>query len=326
MTTVADGLYQYGGMPVGSPMGFGIGNVYYVCQTASTAMYEHMRKKFGGKKYKGDNSAILHTDIASALACCVSERDDYVLVCSDSSDYDLDGTALSMAARNSHLICPGGLGHAGIGAPNACRLDAELISIATVSIAADVCEVAGFFIRGFLNQYWLIYLSGTRWHCNIHDNFIAMSASSAGGGLNYGIYGASANHCTVNNNYITNYAAASLSGAANVIAGGIALGGTRSVIADNIVETGHNTTMAFGIGGSVQTAILRNTLHATSVNGANDAGVLTKGIDTASNSFCLHNNVFTSGANKAGAFTGGTADEAFIENYYSSDGGIKNNE
>ena len=318
LTNFKNGITSFGNA-VGPSYGGGIGNVYYVCQSASTVMYDHMRKKYGKARYD-DNSPMLHLTIAAALAYTVSEREDYVIVCSDSSDYD-NLASLSMAARNSHLICPGGLGSNGMGM-NACRLDAGS-AITAVSIAADCCEVAGFFIRGFLNSTSDIYMSGTRWHTNIHDNYVGMSASSAGGST-YGIYGPATNHMSIHHNMITNYSPAAVTGTNNAIGAMIITAGTRGIVADNIVHTGPNTTVAVGISfANTGGYCVRNYVGEDPVvsGGIADVGSLTLGISSTGSSFMIDNRINITGANKANAVSGGTTDASYICNYNSSSGG-----
>lgn len=119
MTTAPDGLFQYGGVPVGgSAVGYGVGNVYYVMQSTN-ALYstEFLTSKVG---HYADKSARVHTSITTALAATVSSRNDYVIVMPDTSDYD-EGATLTMSKANVHLICP-----AGLGAPVGCMRGASI--------------------------------------------------------------------------------------------------------------------------------------------------------------------------------------------------------
>ncbi len=113
MTTVGDGLYQYGGMPVGP---LGIGNVYYVYDSTSTSAPD-MVKRYGKSRYKDGSlplhkhvstSSVVTTDgLAAALALTVEDRNDYVIMMP--GDYYVD-EALVMDKRGVHLVCPAGMG------------------------------------------------------------------------------------------------------------------------------------------------------------------------------------------------------------------------
>jgi len=320
LTNFPNGITSFGSVVTGNDFGYGIGNVYYVCQTTNTAVYADLYRRYGITRYDNDNSLILHTTIQSALDACVANRGDYVLVSIDSSDYDLTET-LTMTKKGVHLICPFGFGSNGIGM-NAARLDCTTDAPA-VTITADCVEFAGFFIKGYLNTESNIYLSGTRWHANIHDNFVGMAASSAGTG-NYGIYGDGAcSHMSIHHNYVCNYSPAAMTGGNNAIAGGIVFSSascTRNIISDNIVHTGHNTTMALGIEDVGASSIVRkNLVYEVNAHGASEASTLTLGIQTAPDSCVVDNRVGID--TEANGVIGGTANCSYIANYEPTNGG-----
>lgn len=320
ITHFPNGISSFGNV-INPGFGFGVGNVYYVCQTTNTVVYADMVLKYGGQTYDNDGSAILHTTIASALSATVANRDDYVIVCTDSSDYDLTA-ALSMDKKGVHLIAPGGLGTNGIGM-NAVRLDCTADASAMTS-TADAIEFAGFFIKGYLNTSALILFSSTRWHNNIHDNFVGIKASSAGS-ANYGIFGAGAcSHMAIHRNYVTVYLPAAMTGADNACAGGIVFTSgscTRNVISNNIVTTGANTTMALGIQDVGDQAIISNNrlLECPAFGGVYDASTLTLGIQSSVTSLVTDNRVAI--ATAGNAVIGGTADQTYVQNFEGTSGG-----
>jgi len=321
ITNFQHGVSSFGSMV--QPMyGAGIGNIYYVCQQANSAVYADVKKKFAKHTYHGDGSNMLHTTIASALSMGVSNREDYFIVCSDSSDYDCL-TTNTMAARNSHLICPGGMGSNGMGM-NSARVHSTG-DVPAFTLTADCTELAGFFIKGYVNTAANVLVSGTRWHVNIHDMFVGMSATSAGT-ANYGIYGSQANHASVHHNFVCNYSPGAVTGTNNAIAALIYLNGTRGIVADNICLTGANTTVTSGMTIPLQNAVIaRNyVMESCAISGGvADAGTLTSGI-TGANSVMIDNRIGVV-ANATSAVIGGTADLSFIHNFASSDGGTQCN-
>lgn len=305
----------------------GVGNVYYVYSDNDTAVGAELNRRFGGALYD-DGSPILFkasataADVAiqAALDACVASRNDYVIIMPSAADYDLTAT-LTMSKKAVHLICPAGFGSNGIGM-NAARLDCT-VDVPAVTITGDCVEFGGFFIKGFLNGGSCILLSGTRWHANIHDNFVGIKASSAGS-ANYGIFGAAACcHMSIHHNYVTNYSPSAMTGGDNVIAGAIAFTSTsctRNVISDNIITTGANTTMALGISDvGDQAMILRNhVFECPAFSGVYDASTLTVGINSSVTSFVADNRIGIVTA--ANAVVGGTADSSYCCTYEASSG------
>jgi len=130
-------------MFLGGTFGLGFGNVYYVCQSTNTLPYADLVKKYGGRQYD-DDSYILHTTIQSALDATVANRNDYVIVVPDPSDYDITA-ALTMSKARTHLICPAGLGYNGM-PPNMVRIHQNTASTAWITVSAEQC-------------YWLTKIS-----------------------------------------------------------------------------------------------------------------------------------------------------------------------
>lgn len=296
----------------------GHGNIYFVMQTGNDNYSDFVRRH----KYYYKNSAVtssVYTDIQSAVSACVADRNDYVIVMPDSDDYDLT-TTVTVSTKSTHVICPAGLGTSGIGM-NAARVDCTA-DVPAFTITGDCIEIAGFFIKGYSNGGSCILLSGTRWHANIHDNFVGIKSTSAGVG--YGIYGAGAcSHMSIHRNYITQYGPGAMTGADNVISGAIAFTSascTRNVITDNIITTGANTTMAVGIlDAGDQSMILRNYIfECPAFGGVYDASTLTLGISSGTTSFVADNRIGIVTA--ANAVSGGTADSSYCCTYEASAG------
>lgn len=294
------------------------GNVYYVMQTTNT-LYTAFANAHAGK-YR-DGSAILHSDIQSALDATVANRGDYVIVMPDSADYDITAT-LTMTKARTHLIAAGGSGWGGMQG-NMVRLHMNTASTDFITVTGDCVEIAGFFFKqDATSRDDIIYLSGTRWTPWIHDNFFGMSATASTS--KYGIYGDGAvSHFVIERNYFTNYNPGVVSGTNNDVAGFIGLtsaSSTRGVIQDNIMISGANTTVAKAIYVTGYGIIIRNNhIHQNAAFGGSDAGAITVGID-ASGDCALIRNTFT-GMNEAACIANATADANCALNYDGYNGG-----
>lgn len=302
-----------------SALGLGVGNIYYVVQTTNTAPRAYALATLQ-KTYK-DGSRAVHSTIQSALDATVANRNDYVIVFPDASDYDITA-ALTMSKKAVHLICPAGL--CGDDFPtNAARIHQNTASTDFFTVTGDAIEIAGFFFKqDSASRDDIIYLSGTRWHPVIHHNFFGMSATASTS--KYGIYGDGAvSHFSIYKNYFTNYSPGAVSGTNNDIAAFIGLtaaGSTRGSIKDNTFVSGVNTTVAAGISVAGSGIIVRNNhLHQNAAFGGSDAGAFTAGI-SVSGDVALVRNTFT-GFNEAACITGATADANCTLNYDGYNGG-----
>ena len=186
----------------------GVGNVYLVVNTASSS-YSDISDQLADATYN-DGSSVLHphtssgsavtlNGLKSALAACVADRNDYVVVMPSSTTYFTD-EALSISTKGTHLICTGGLG-CSVGATNAARLQQITANTGLISITAASVEVAGLYLKhsicatatfGTLGS--AIDLS-TNSHCmNIHHNYFAINGSGATNSPIITVKGESAGH------------------------------------------------------------------------------------------------------------------------------------
>jgi hypothetical protein len=298
-------------------LGLGVGNVYHVVQAANSYVYAHVQKNYAGKHK--DGTAAVHVTIQSALDATVANRNDYVIVWPDSSDYDSTAT-ITMSKRDVHLICPAGLGSEGF-PPNAARVHQTTAATACITISADAVEVAGLFFKGVEGGN-IIDLTGTRWSPHIHDCFFGMSATASS--ANYGIYASGAcSHFSFHDNYFTNYSPGLMTGTDNDIAAFIYAGtnaSTRGLIRNNIMHTGGNTAVAAAIScAGYGCFIIGNYLWEDVAFGGTQAGTLTLGISTSADCLVADNRVGITTA--ADAVQGGTADASYVVNYEGSSGG-----
>ncbi len=302
------------GLPILSTLG--MGNVYYVCQVANTNAYTLLLERFGAETYT-DGSAMLHTTIQSALDATVANRNDYVFVTPDSSDYDITA-ALTMSKARTHLIAPAGLGHKGFPS-NAVRID-QTGAFSHFTVTADTIEIAGFFFKGASGEN-IIDMSSTRWHAHIHDNFFGMSATD--GSDNYGINGTGANnHFSIHDNYFTNYLPGAVTGTDNDLGSFIFLSSasnTRGLVRDNYFVTGVNTEVTSGINVAGIDIVIDDNVFLESVgSGGSQDGIFTLGITSGTGSMVLRNYFAMDGANEV---SGGTSNESYTQNFESTSGG-----
>lgn len=313
VTNFPNGVSSFGQVLNGN-YGFGIGNVYYVCQTTNTVVYADMVLKYGGQTYDNDGSALLHTSIQSALDATVANREDYVLVATDSSDYDLTA-ALTMTKKGVHLICPGGLSHNGGIPGNAARVEQTTASTEIITSTADCIEIAGFFFKGATDSD-IINLSGTRWHNYIHHNFFG--GSQTAGAAIYQIGGTGAVYqCTISDNYIM--AGYNPIGSDKTISGhiGFTSGSSgRNLIARNIFCTGQRTIVTAGVYLGGQDDQLLNNIFHEAVGGSLGDGTYTKAWECGVTTIIMGNWL----AMDTPANSGGTADKTNVENWSCTNG------
>lgn len=97
VTTLDSGLIV-NGVPIG---GFGVGNSYFVCPTATTDYRTLMWERYEDSRYEIDNSLKLHTTLADAYAATTSGRNDTVYVVPSTYTHT---SVLTWANSNTHLI------------------------------------------------------------------------------------------------------------------------------------------------------------------------------------------------------------------------------
>ena len=163
----------------GALLSMGVGNIYYVCETANTPVYEHMALRYDGLLYD-DGSDVLHTSIASALSATVECRNDYVVVQPKDADIDITA-ALVMDKKNVHLVCPAGLGY-DMGANNSLRIEQTTDSLAVIAVSDAAVEIAGFYFKPDPSTSGaIITLAATSYAPNIHHNYFTLKISVANG-------------------------------------------------------------------------------------------------------------------------------------------------
>lgn len=314
MTTVGDQLFQFGGVPVGGVDAFGIGQIYYVCQTTNSLYStDIVQSKIGGYP---DGSQRLHTDIQSALDATVSNRNDYVIVMPDSSDYDITA-ALTLEKHRVHIRAASIPQFATYNMVRVHQTTADIAAFQFTTTHIASVELAGFFIKCATDAPGIHLGTVPSWHLNIHHNFVGI-ATSDGDGIG-GIAGTGAcNHSAIWQNYVNGYSPASTKTVDSFIT--LASGSTRSIVADNILVAGSGMTVAAGIscGAAVDAMVYGNKIHeGASALGAT-AGTFTIGIHTSFNNF-LYDNYFMMGT-PANGIVGGTTSQTALRNYEGTSG------
>lgn len=296
----------------------GSGNIYYVMQTTNTLYSDFVRTH--NRKYRNSaTTSAVYSDIQSALDATVANRNDYVVVMPDSSDYDIT-EALTMTKARVHLICPAGLGTYGMGM-NMARIHQNTAATAIITVTGDTTEIAGLFFKGYSGAD-IITLSSTRWHNLIHDNFFGLSATASSS--NTALAGTGAvSHPSIHHNFFTNYSPGAVTGTDNDVAAFIGLtsaSSTRGLICDNLFTTGVNTAVAAGISvAGLEFFILRNYMFESPAFGSSQAGTFTLGISTSAGCFVSDNRIGI--GTPANGVSGGTADQSYVTNYEGTSGG-----
>jgi len=320
LSVFPDGLFQYGGVPVGSVDSLAIGHVYYVMQTTNPNYVEFSSTHT--RAYNDDGSWMLHNTIQSALDVTKTERNDYVIVMPDNDDYDLTA-ALTMTKRNVHLICPAGIGPEA-GSTNAARIHQNTANteIIILSSAADGCEIAGFWFKLVTTQtstFNISVPSASTGQCsNIHHNTFNVTCSGSTGGGAIGLEaGGSGNYSNIHHNrfYFTGNGATATYG--------VYLATTQSVFAYNDTHVINGATVTYGVRcNGVGSIVKYNNFyaHPASVGIAASAFGAAIYVDATNDSTCVIGN---RGAVITGTMIdGGTADTMFCDNRSAVNGGV----
>jgi len=302
-----------------SGIALGVGNIYYVCQTTNSTVYADLQKKIGTLQYS-DGSSALHTTIQSALDATVGNRNDYVIVTPDNTDYDLTA-ALTMSKRNVHLLCPAGI--SGLGASNAARIDQNTADTATITLTGDSCEIAGFWFKSTGNSTLLsttghicVPTASTGQAANIHHNYFFMDGSGSDNAPAINYYnGGSGNYGNIHHNrfqFMT---------PSTTFSYGVYLSSANSIFEFNEILVQNGCTVTWGVrmngaGG----AINYNTFIASRAGGGLSAGAFGGAIliDTNDTTGAVGNK----GAVGSGTLIeGGTADTSWCDNRSGVNGG-----
>ena len=316
MSTFPDGLYQYGGVPVGGVMSLGIGNVYYVVQSSNDGYADFTNERQG--TYHNDSSWRVHATIASALAVTVAERNDYVIVLPDSADYDITAV-LTMDKKSVHLVCPAGLGY-DIGANNAARVHQETANTGMIALTGQSCEIAGLFFKNAASTAATaaaIYSASAGYCSHIHHNFFAILLSGATNSPMIATGTDGLAWSTIQRNRFCSYTGTSATLAACVLIPGPATG---CAVDYNDFTVGDGNTWTAAINNAaVKGSVKFNTFSEAAASGAGDsAGTFTACITAGLGVAVIGNR---GGVLTGHLLSGGTANRSFCENFDGETGG-----
>jgi hypothetical protein len=299
----------------------GVGNVYYVANTADIDAYSSLFKKFGTRGYS-DGTAILYphtaTDSAvttnglqNALNACVENRNDYVVIMPTVNHYNLLAP-LTMTKRCVHLICPAGLGME-CGASNAILIHQNTANNNIITLTGDSCEIAGIWFRTFTSTTASVIeipTVSTGQNANIHHNTFNQTLSGATNGcmISFSV-GGSGNYSNVHHNRFWT-TGAGLTGTC-----GVYMSTTQSVFAYNDMHTINGATLAIGVQCyGVGSVVKYNNFFAHRATTGISASAFTAAINVADNSdsTCVIGN---RGSLSSGTLAqGGTNDTTFCDN------------
>ncbi len=242
MTTFADALFQYGGVPVGQ---LGIGNIYYVIKSSEAYASRFIKARQGTYE---DGSVRVHEDdgsgdgIQSALDDTVANRNDYVIVQPSESDYDLTA-ALTLSKKAVHLLCPAGFGLER-GSTNAARLEQTTASTEIFIVSGASVEIAGFYLKHKQNVTAIQLNTAGAYAPNIHHNNIAMNTASTTSEPMINCTGDGGAYGDIHHNWIYSSGGNDTTIAAIIVVGASA---TMAKVTHNEITIGDGLTATVGI-------------------------------------------------------------------------------
>lgn len=311
MSTFPDGLYQYGGVPVGGISSLGVGNVYWVIQTTNDSYQDFVEERQG--IYHNDGSWRVHTTIASALTATVAERNDYVIVMPDGADYDITAT-LTMDKKCVHLICPAGLCY-DVGANNAARIHMATADTPIITLTGASCEIAGFYFKNTASTAATgatIYAPAAGGAAsNIHHNHFAMTWSGGTNSPSIAGYSDGLAYSTIHRNRFLTTAGTSATCAAIILDDA---GATAVNIDHNDFTIGNTCTCTTCVNNqSVMGTIKWNTAtQCGAQSGGMGAGVITNAFTAGTTNGVIGN---MGAVPTATLISGGTASQSFCFNW-----------
>lgn len=275
--------------------GFGVGEVFYVYNSADTAVGSWLNARVPAGN--------LFTDIQLALDATVESRNDYVYVWPSGTDYDTTAT-LSLSKRDVHLIGLSNQYECGCsnGVKLHCGGDVPGITIADCNI-----EVAGLWIKNHPNYNAILINSGSYGldihHCNFQMAFSSSPKAMIEADDDGGSWGYLCHHC----NFIVYAASGTI---AKIIETGPTGGGGYVCNYNNFqIHGGCTATTCIDLTGGSGSCANFNTFGS---GGGASGGTITHCITIGVSDSCIGNR----GTVDAGALiVGGTAVKSYSMNY-----------
>lgn len=293
-----------------------VGNVYYVVQTTdafySQFVEDHQRTYSDGSQaicpHTGTSSTVTVNGIKAALAKCVANRNDYVVVMPSDTNYCID-EALAMDKKAVHLICPAGMG---VDFPigNTARIKQITAATAVIAMTAQACEVAGLYLKNYASVA-TITLSADALSPNIHHNAFMLVWTTAPNGAIVGT-GAGGGWGTISHNWFISESGNAQTCALGVIQ--IDAGATGCRVCHNEITIGDANIATIAISNqAVKGHVDFNIFSESGGTGAGaSGGTITKCISIGVYGCAIGN----MGAVTAGKLlTGGTSAQRAVANY-----------
>ena len=296
LTNFKNGITSFGVPTFGS---LGIGNVYFISRTTSSAQSALFTKRYGATRFD-DGTKMLWQDAAdgvqlqAAITASQGGFNNYFIVAP--GQYTLSAAALTLSGKsNSHLIACNQADY-GSGAPGSSAIQ-QSGSFVVLTMEA-YCEVSGF---QFINKagYAAVSVPANIWRPSIHHNCFHMVAGSACNIVD-ATGSLACSHGNISNNRFSNWVGGNLTSAISVGTG------VGVVIKGNVISQ-CNGTMDYGITQAGTQCIVQDNV----VSNCGGGGVVTVAVNIHAYSSAIGNRLSVDAGR---ALSGGTAANSFVDN------------
>lgn len=295
LSNFPNGVTSFGVPVFGS---LGIGNVYFISRTPSSAQNLLFTERYGNTTFD-DDTPMLYRDagdgvqLQAAITASQGGFNNYFVVAP--GPYTLT-VALTLAGKsNSHLIACNQADY-GSGAPGSSLLQQSGSYVGLIMEA--YCEVAGF---QFINKagYAAVNVPANIWRPSIHHNCFHMVAGTACNIVD-ATATAACSYGNISNNRFATWVGGNITSAINVGTG-------TGVVIDGNVITQYNGTMTYGIVQAGAQCIVSNNIVSDSGGG----GVITNAISIYANSSAIGNRLAVPATY---GLAGGATGKTFVDN------------
>jgi len=310
LTRFPHGVSSFGVPVFGS---LGIGNVYFIARTTSTAQFTQFSARYKGATYN-DGTKMFYEDVAdgvqlqAAITNSLGGFNNYFITAPGAFTLT---NALTLAGKsNSHLIAAN-QGDYGVGAPGSSLLTQSGSAVGLIMEA--YCEVSGF---QFINKdgYAAISVPNNIWRPTIHHNYFHMV-----GGTDINLIDASAAAACVSGSIHHNKFTTWVSGVLNAA---ICVGyGTGVSVTDNhIIASSTAMVLDYGIyNNSIGGLTADNIVSEAGGDGvATNGGTVTVAVYINPSGTAINNRT---AVGTGQGLAGGTASHTFVDNRDGAAGG-----
>ena len=313
MSTFPDGLYHYGGVPVGGIEAAGLGNVYYVAQTTR---YQYTSDFYQSKKgIYPDGSQRLHNTLQAALTATSSDRNDYVIVFPDYLGYSITSTLSWAYKQHVTLICPSAMAGFDVGCDRGGVITMATTDTPVITLTGHHAQVAGLTIVNAASDAatsasGISAAASCAFYSRIHHNHFEMYTDGATNSPILGNATSGLAYSRIWNNKFHNY-----SGSGDTIAAviNIAANATAVDVVGNELHTNANT-WTVGIANYSVQGMTKDNVVCAGVGATVSAAIGANAAETA----IIGNRLQVATGE---GLTGGTADNTFVDNKDAENGG-----